>query len=54
MDCEWGEYGPCNATCGPGTQRRRIKVQHQFGGKMCDPDTFTKKCFIKECLKPGM
>ena len=53
VDCEWGEYSQCNASCGPGTQIRMIKIQAQFGGKICNPDNSTKKCFIKECLKPG-
>ena len=53
MDCKWGEYSPCSATCGPGTQTRRIEIQAQFGGKICNPDASTIKCFNKECLKAG-
>ena len=40
--------------CGEGFQKRSIIIEPKFGGKICDPNASTKKCFIKECPKKGI
>ena len=57
MDCEWDEFGdwnPCNVTCGGGTEFREktIKIKAQDGGKGCTGSPREEKqCNLHGC--PG-
>ena len=46
VDCQLGDYGPCSATCGGGTQTQQILVEAQNGGS-CNPDT--RACNEQPC-----
>ena len=57
VDCEWDEFGdwnPCNVTCGGGTEfrGRTIRTQAQYGGQECLGKAIEKKqCNVHGC--PG-
>ncbi|MBU1977563.1 MAG: hypothetical protein KJ958_00165, partial [Gammaproteobacteria bacterium] len=46
VDCVLGDYGPCSAECGGGTQTQIILVPAQYGGA-CNPDT--RACNTDPC-----
>jgi hypothetical protein len=46
VDCQLGDYGPCSAECGGGTQTQIILVPAQYGGS-CNPDT--RACNTDPC-----
>lgn len=46
VDCVLGDYGPCSAECGGGTQTQIIVVPAQYGGA-CNPDT--RACNTDPC-----
>ena len=52
----WGSYGACSKTCGPGSQTRQRtcdKPPPSAGGKQCDGSgSETKNCNDKAC--PGI
>ena len=48
VDCEWsgfGDWQPCNATCGGGTEfrERTINTEAQHGGKNCSGEAKEEK-----------
>jgi len=43
IDCEWGVWGPCGATCGEGRQQRTIEYEAVNGGENCTGPA-TREC----------
>lgn len=58
VDCSgaWGNFGPCSATCGGGTQTREYLINQPalFGGAECDQagSVESRFCNIDSCLRP--
>ena len=53
-DCKlgrWSDFKPCSNQCGGGEQTKYRKILHKaiYGGKQCQPTTFTIACNTHEC-----
>ena len=48
QDCQWSNWGPCDASCGDGTQQRSIVQPAELGGKPCEGND-TQSCSLKPC-----
>jgi hypothetical protein len=54
VDCKlgrWSDFKPCSNKCGGGEQTKYHKILHKaiYGGKQCQPTTFTIACNTHEC-----
>ena len=51
VNCQWSQWTDCNATCGTGLKTRKIQIEAQYGGELCQGLDEMKCTSMSKC--PG-